>query len=213
MPATLGYWNLRGLANQIRYMLEYVGEKYDYKFWDQYEAQPKWFSEKQSLGLTFPNLPYYIDGNTKLSQSVAIMHFLARKHGLGPKSEEEMQQCDMVEGALQDLRMGWIQLMYMSQDFEKEKKRFEEDVKKHLDMLSKYLGQKKYLLGNDIKYVDFILFDLLDNHMHFLPNVLKPYQNLADYHKRMMELKGIKDFYSSNQNPKAFNGPMAKWGG
>ncbi|GAV06454.1 hypothetical protein RvY_16444-1 [Ramazzottius varieornatus] len=51
-----------------------------------------WFTEKNSLGLPFPNLPYMIDGNTKWTQLRAILRHLARKHGLGAKSEEEMQK-------------------------------------------------------------------------------------------------------------------------
>ena len=38
-----------------------------------------WFSEKQSLGLDFPNLPYFIDGDVNLTETRAIMKYIASK--------------------------------------------------------------------------------------------------------------------------------------
>ena len=40
-----------------------------------------WFGkDKFSLGLDFPNLPYYVDGDVKVTQSNAILRFIARKY-------------------------------------------------------------------------------------------------------------------------------------
>ena len=41
-----------------------------------------WMNEKFTLGLPFPNLPYYIDGDLKLTQSNAILRHLGRKYKL-----------------------------------------------------------------------------------------------------------------------------------
>uniref|UniRef100_A0A8C3EZ05 glutathione transferase n=1 Tax=Chrysemys picta bellii TaxID=8478 RepID=A0A8C3EZ05_CHRPI len=43
----------------------------------------QWTNEKDKLGLDFPNLPYLIDGQTKLTQSNAILRYVARKHKMG----------------------------------------------------------------------------------------------------------------------------------
>jgi len=43
------------------------------------------FDIKHSLGLDFPNLPYYIDGEVKLTQTNAILRHISRKHGLDGK--------------------------------------------------------------------------------------------------------------------------------
>uniref|UniRef100_A0A8B9DWX2 glutathione transferase n=1 Tax=Anser cygnoides TaxID=8845 RepID=A0A8B9DWX2_ANSCY len=42
----------------------------------------QWINEKEKLGLDFPNLPYFIDGSTKLTQSNAILRYIARKHNM-----------------------------------------------------------------------------------------------------------------------------------
>ena len=43
-------------------------------------------------GLEFPNLPYYIDGDVKLTQSSAILRHIAREHGLMGKTGKEMDR-------------------------------------------------------------------------------------------------------------------------
>uniref|UniRef100_A0A8C2M9K0 glutathione transferase n=1 Tax=Cricetulus griseus TaxID=10029 RepID=A0A8C2M9K0_CRIGR len=42
----------------------------------------QWLNEKFKLGLDFPNLPYLIDGSHKITQSNAILRYIARKHNL-----------------------------------------------------------------------------------------------------------------------------------
>ena len=44
---------------------------------------------KFKLGLDFPNLPYLIDGNIKVTQSNAILRYLGRKFGLDGKTEAD----------------------------------------------------------------------------------------------------------------------------
>ena len=63
-----------------------------------------WMKEtKPNLGLDFPNLPYYKDGNLKLSQSLTIMRHLGRKYGLYGNSEEEIATIDMLLDFSRDL--------------------------------------------------------------------------------------------------------------
>jgi glutathione S-transferase len=71
---TLGYWNIHGLAQPIRLLLAYT--KTD--FVDHMPSRPEWAVEKaeNAYGLEFPNLPYFVDGDVKLSQSSAIMRHL-----------------------------------------------------------------------------------------------------------------------------------------
>jgi len=65
MPAVLGYWNIRGYAEAIRLMLEYLDVPYEDKRYE-FGSTPEtlycsWLQDKQKLGLDFPNLPYFID--------------------------------------------------------------------------------------------------------------------------------------------------------
>ena len=38
-----------------------------------------WFDVKFTLGMDFPNLPYFIDGDLKLSETAAIHRYIADK--------------------------------------------------------------------------------------------------------------------------------------
>lgn len=67
---TLGYWKSRGRAQVARLLLAYVGMAWEDV---QYKEPQQWFGkDKESLGLEFPNLPYLIDGDLKLTETRAI---------------------------------------------------------------------------------------------------------------------------------------------
>ena len=54
----LAYWNLRGLAQPIRYILEYVKQPYEdkqYQFGEN-DDRSEWLKEKPNLGFDFPNV-------------------------------------------------------------------------------------------------------------------------------------------------------------
>ncbi|XP_032129571.1 glutathione S-transferase Mu 1, partial [Sapajus apella] len=86
MPMILGYWDIRGLAHAIRLLLEYTDSSYEEKKYTMGDApdydRSQWLKEKFKLGLDFPNLPYLIDGAHKITQSNAILRYIARKHNL-----------------------------------------------------------------------------------------------------------------------------------
>merc|ERR1719354_1133012 len=72
----------------------------------------------------------YVMGDVKMSQSLAIMKFIARKyqHGkLYPEGEEELRWAEAAEGFLIDLRIAWGRLCY-NPDFEKLKDGFEREI-------------------------------------------------------------------------------------
>ncbi|WP_395239489.1 glutathione S-transferase Mu, partial [Salmonella sp. s54412] len=105
----LGYWNIRGRAQPIRLLLAYTETEYEQK---DYPVGDEWFKEKFNLGLDFPNLPYYIDGDVKITQSSAIIRYLARKNGLCGTTEEEKIIVDMMEHCIIDFRTKFVVLCY-----------------------------------------------------------------------------------------------------
>ena len=91
----LGYWKIRGLASMIRYILRYANVDFEDVL---YEMSPApewskacWFDVKFSLGLDFPNLPYFVDGDFKLTETLAIIKYCCKKWApelLGETAEE-----------------------------------------------------------------------------------------------------------------------------
>ncbi|XP_017174951.1 glutathione S-transferase Mu 4 isoform X2 [Mus musculus] len=120
MPMTLGYWDIRGLAHAIRLLLEYTGSSYEEKRYTMGDApdydRSQWLSEKFKLGLDFPNLPYLIDGSHKITQSNAILRYIARKHNLCGETEEERIRVDILENQAMDTRIQLAMVCY-SPDF------------------------------------------------------------------------------------------------
>ena len=39
-----------------------------------------WTDVKETLGLEYPNLPYLIDGDVSITETVAIMQYIAKKY-------------------------------------------------------------------------------------------------------------------------------------
>ncbi|NXI24635.1 GSTM2 transferase, partial [Sterrhoptilus dennistouni] len=221
MVVTLGYWDIRGLAHAIRLLLEYTETPYQER---QYRpgpgerggrglGPPCWNSPgKWSLPPAPPGLPYLIDGPTKLTQSNAILRYIARKHNMCGETEEEKQRVDVLENQLMDLRMNFARLCY-SPDFEKLKPAFLEQLPKKLQELSRFLGSRPWFAGQKLTFVDFLMFDVLDQNRIFEPKCLEPFKNLKDFMERFGALEKVAAYMKSSRFQKMpINNKMAKWG-
>ncbi|XP_050812413.1 glutathione S-transferase Mu 1-like isoform X3 [Gopherus flavomarginatus] len=215
MEVTLGYWDIRGLAHAIRLLLEYTGTAYEDKMYSCGEApdydKSQWINEKEKLGLDFPNLPYLIDGKTRLTQSNAILRYIARKHKLCGETEEEMLRVDMLENQAMDFRMSLVMIAY-NPDFEKVKPGYLEQLPEKLKLVSQFLGKRKWFAGEKITFVDFLMYDILDQNRMFEPKCLDQFQNLKDFLDRFEALEKIAAYMSSSRFMKTpINNRMAKW--
>ncbi|KAL3197903.1 hypothetical protein MRX96_044629 [Rhipicephalus microplus] len=216
MAPVLGYWDIRGLAQPIRLLLAHVDAKVDDK---RYTCGPppdfdrsSWLNEKTKLGLEFPNLPYYIDGDVKLTQSMAILRYLARKHGLEGKTEAEKQRVDVSEQQFADFRMNWVRLCY-NPDFEKLKGDYLKNLPASLKAFSDYLGTHKFFAGDNLTYVDFIAYEMLAQHLIFAPDCLKDFTNLKAFVDRIEALPHVAAYLKSDKCIKwPLNGDMASFG-
>lgn len=77
----LAYWGLRGRGQIPRLLLAFCGIEFeDYH----YTNKEKWFGEdKHTLGLSFPNLPYLVDGDFNVTESAAIQRYICSRWGKG----------------------------------------------------------------------------------------------------------------------------------
>ncbi|XP_068714908.1 glutathione S-transferase Mu 1-like [Montipora foliosa] len=215
MAPILGYWDIRGLAEPIRLLLHYTGTEFKderYKLGDapDYNAD-SWLSDKYTLGLDFPNLPYYIDGDIKLTQSLAITRHLARLHDLCGSTEEEKMRVDLAESQIVDWRTKFTKTAY-NPDFEKLKPEYLKDAKNILQQFSDFLGDKKYVAGDKISYVDFMLFEYLDVHKILDASLLEPHDNLKEFATRIEELPTIAAYRKSDKfKARPINNKMAQF--
>ncbi|KAM7539430.1 hypothetical protein Aperf_G00000056367 [Anoplocephala perfoliata] len=195
MAPVLGYFNIRGLAEHIRMLLHYLGVKYEDKIYNREE----WFAEKFKLGMDFPNVPYYIDGDFKVTQTSAIIEYIADSHDMIPTCKKRRAMLHMLYNATADFRSSVDDVLY-HEHTDDDTKRFLKELPDKLNQYEKYLGEKKWLSGDEINYPDFSLGDLLIQSERLEPNCLKKFPKLTAYLTRFKDLPRLKDYLASSEH-------------
>ena len=210
----LGYWEIRGLAQSIRYLLAYLEVEYTNKMYPVTDGPEfntdAWFVDaKFKLGLDFPNLPYMIDGDFMVSESDAIMKYIATKWSpeLLGQGTEKFATVQMLSGVIYDLNQK-LNAAYSNPN----KAEIAEVGMQKIKFIADFLADKQFLVG-DITYVDFYLFSLCQ-YMEFLSDgdVYVKHPNLLQHFNRVKELPSIAAYMKSSDNFEhlKFNNKMAK---
>ncbi|KAM7539322.1 hypothetical protein Aperf_G00000052784 [Anoplocephala perfoliata] len=202
MAPILAYWNGRGVTEQIRLLLHYLGVKYEDKFYNigpppEY-SRKEWFDVKFTLGLDFPNLPYYIDGDFKLTQSLAIMEYIADTHDMLPTCKKTRAVIHMLLNDISDFRSSGAKAFYYSQS-EDDKVQFLKGLPDKLKQYEKYLGEKQWLTGDKICTPDFSLYMVLDQLKKVEPTCLKGFPKLEAFLTRFENLPQLKEYLASSE--------------
>ncbi|KAK2498898.1 hypothetical protein MC885_008956 [Smutsia gigantea] len=134
MAMTLGYWDTHGLARTICPPLEYTDSNYE----------SQWLKEKfiLGLGLDIPNLPYLIDEAYKITQSNAILYYIAVKHNLREETEDKIS-VDILENE------AWTPPISCPA-FEKLKSECLEGLLQKTKPFSQFLGKRPCFAGDKI---------------------------------------------------------------
>ena len=154
MPMTLGYWDIHGLCHAICLFLEYTDSSYEEKRYTIGNApdfdRSQWLNDKFKLGLDFPNLPCLIDESTKITQSNAILRYLARKYHLCGETEEEGIHIDILDNQVMDTRFQLAMVCY-SPEFEKERPEYLKGLPEKMKLYSEFLGKRPWFAGDKVK--------------------------------------------------------------
>jgi glutathione S-transferase len=205
---TVGYWDIRGLGQPIRLLLTYLNIDFE----DVRYTNPEgWFSKKFDMGFAFPNLPYYMDGDVKMTQTFAILRHLARKHKMDGKTEQEMIDISLMEEMVRDLAFGFARVAY-NEKCDELKPDYLKVLPTHLKQIAEFMKDRKYVAGDHLTYIDFWAYEGLVKFHILTPDLMAPHDNLKQYIQRIEALPAIAA-YKSKQEPKLFNGPTAKWNG
>eukprot|EP00922_Rhytidocystis_sp_ex-Travisia-forbesii_P050954 GHVS01075681.1.p2 GENE.GHVS01075681.1~~GHVS01075681.1.p2 ORF type:complete len:234 (+),score=37.88 GHVS01075681.1:220-921(+) len=202
----VGYWKIRGLAQPIRFLLEYC--KLPWRD-TTYELQPmdggqwdrrEWNDVKFQLGLDFPNLPWFVDGSLKLTESTAILRHIARKYKpeLLGTNIDEMAKVEMLTGVLMDFRNTIVSLCYMdAANFSSNLAHWVSNVApRFLQSFAGYLKDKNFLCG-ELTVPDFVLYELLDQTRLMCPTALDGFENLKQFINRFEAIETIAAYKAS----------------
>lgn len=200
MP-TLGYWKTKGYAQPIRLLLTYAGEDFEDI---QYEQGPppdfsreSWYSVKPKFGETFsfPNLPYYIDGDIRITQNHAILRHVARKHKLDGDTEKEKAIVDMIIEEAMDLRQGVVKITYTSvENYEKWKPEYFKNIPTKLAQFENHIGDNDWFAGNKVTAADFSMYEILDQHRRMQADSLDAFPKLRAFLDRFECLPTVKEY-------------------
>ena len=209
---TLGYWKIRGLGAQIRYMFAYCGVTFEDKMYETGDApdydRTSWLDAKNTLGLEYPNLPYLIDGETKLTETKAIMRYIAKKWrpALLGSSAAEMGRIEMLSAHVDTLKGKATMPCYQTGD----RDAIIEECRPILAKIMAAKGTDKWLAGANLSWLDFYfaeLLDLLDKISQGL--FYQEFSGAKEYFDTFVALPGMAEYWQSCMKA-PFNNKMAK---
>lgn len=165
----LGYWNIRGLAERLRHILEYCGVPYTEEKYEVADRE-KWFNEikpkllEKNAAVT---LPYLIDGDKVITESNGIAVyacFRGNKPELVGRNPEEQVLLATVLGVYKDVHSSYIKLVYGTYTAEKTfEQALGETIKgfePYMQKFSGLLGEKEFICGG-LTWIDFVVADFL----------------------------------------------------
>ena len=206
----LGYWKIRGFAQPIKFLLAYLNVQYTeqvYEVGAPHYSSACWPQVKDSLELDFEDMPYYVDAedpNLKLTNTLAIIKYIAMKYGsesLVGQTAEQKGQVEMLAHVITDLLNNKAtKLCYdPSQDKHKLGSILVEDMSSIAQFMETSQAEGFFLVGEKPSYADFILFELI-NRVDWMSegDLLKTYPNLKYFHTMFRELPGIQEYLQTN---------------
>jgi len=218
---TVGYHQIRGLGAPLRMMCFYKGqafvnETYGADMMQTWHAEKKPALQKQNACV---NLPYIIDGDQLVTQSITCCLYLGSK--LKIDTEANFVHNHTVLDQAMDLRSDVMKVLYPPPFGQtKEKSEFRDaathhmanNAKAHLTKLEGFC-RGPYMCGAAPESGDFFLFEMLDQHSQLSTSlggdVLAAYPKLKTLHARMKEDPALAKYFQDDQYASwATNNPL-----
>lgn len=146
-------------------------------------------------------IPVFKDGDFELAQSNAILRYLARKHGLYGSNDREAAFIDMINDQQEDIRVSYLRMIY--REYETGKEPFISALPGTLAPLEKVLSKNNggdgFFVGDKISFVDYSVFDLVDNLLVLSPTCLDTLPKLKAFHQRMASRPKLAAFRNTDE--------------
>lgn len=164
---TIIYWDICGLSQPLRLALALGGagaDVVDARIDALDASSPRykqiWFDAKDRVGkaVTFPNLPYLLDGDVGISQSNTCLKYIGRKYGLMGSGDCETL-IDFVLDQATDFDGAITGRCY--RDVDSLKAWILDELPWHLEQWQKLLGSKAFIAGETCTIADAKLYETL----------------------------------------------------
>ncbi|XP_068622126.1 glutathione S-transferase-like [Battus philenor] len=199
MAQKLHYFDSNGIAESIRYLFYYGGEKfedirYDFKAWPDKKIQDL---------LPFGQLPLYEEGGAKLNQTLAIARYVAYKVNLLPNDPWEQAVLDSLALTIYDF---WFKIVTFLREKDPvrrmaiQKEILDESVNFYFTRFEKQLKENKgYFIGK-LTWVDFVFVSFVETlDFYFDINVEKKYPTVEALMKKIFALPGVKEYVAARK--------------
>ena len=204
-----GYWGIRGAGQTSRLLLAYCGA-----VWEdvKYVGPEQWFGkDKQELGFDFPNLPYLIDGDFKLTESSAILRYIPKRFNkpelLGKNLKDEAV-VDNILGVFKDITTA-IAPLFWDKEWQGKLEGALTKAQPKIELVSKFYGEKEFALGY-LTVADFSVAEFSHYVEKIAPEVYANNGFLKRTREAFENLPEIKKYYEQESAVKGpFLPPMA----
>ena len=171
----------------------------------QYTNGEDWFkNDKVNLGLSFPNIPYLIDGEYELTESAAIQRYIinrwGRKELLG-KSTQDRARIETFLSIFNEVA-GAVRGLFFNKDYETAKVGVIEKYLSKLQELDASVGEKPFVLGY-LTLADFIVAEDSNYIQRIFPEEYKKLPFLQRIRENFNKVPEIEAYYAG---PTAFKG-------
>ncbi|OXA40542.1 Glutathione S-transferase [Folsomia candida] len=191
----LTYFNMRSIAEPIRMVFVVAGVKFE-DIRIPRETWPEHNKEKYDYGL----LPVLHIGDKQLSQSNAIIRFLAKQFNLSGSNDWENAKIDELAFVLSDIFAEW-RAYFIEKDAEKKAELKTALVKvtvpKYFNKVDKIISQKNsggYLVGEKLTWVDIQYANYLDLfEVTVGPEITADYPNLKSCRKLCSKFRQLRN--------------------
>jgi len=184
----------------------------------QYECGPApdfdkscWFDVKETMGMEYPNLPYLIDGDVKITETIAIHMYIAKKYKpeLLGRTAAEVGRINMLSAHVSNLKGKVTGPCYMTGDLEA----IIETARPILSKIVDAMGESEWIAGNNLTWLDFYFAELVDM-LNALTDGLfnAEFPSLLTYWERFIALPNLAEAWADDTKlmKAPFNNKMAK---
>jgi glutathione S-transferase len=194
----LTYFDSRGRAEPIRLVFALAGVAYE----DRGVKGEDW--PKLKPDTPFGQLPFLTADGRVIPQTMAIVRYLAREHGLDGRDAGERLAVDVASETALDARVAFGQIRFSPQwqDEAAKAKFIQESAPAHFARLEKVLGDGSWFVGSAPTYADAVAFETLERYLFAWPDALSAFAKLGAFMKRFEALPGIQA-YSKVRRPAA----------